>query len=236
MSRFERSETVRTRAAPRAARGTTTRKTRRWRRLISVASRSNERSWIVTTAGHGARTGRAYCVWTSAAPAARSARGQRPRHPQLLAPEAELDRLDARRDEIRPTRDGADPKARRRRERRQLAQQVEHVRLVARPAATEDVGVDDDERGAHASSRQRPRRSSADALPREGRGALEPERDELVAAALRLGDAGRDRLGTRSASTSTAAPPATSSVAPPPLVTTGVPQAIASRIGSPKPS
>jgi hypothetical protein len=39
-----------------------------------------------------------------------------------------------------------------------------------------------------------------------------------------------------SGSTSTAAPSATSSVAPPRLVTTGVPQAIASSTGIPKPS
>ena len=32
-------------------------------------------SWIVTTAGHGERTGTAYCVWTSAAPLRRSSRG-----------------------------------------------------------------------------------------------------------------------------------------------------------------
>ena len=41
---------------------------------------------------------------------------------------------------------------------------------------------------------------------------------------------------TSSGSTSTAAPPATSSVAPPRLVTTGAPDAIASRTGMPKPS
>ena len=75
-----------------------------------------------------------------------------PRHAQLLAPQAELDRLDARRNEIRPTRDGADPEPGWGGEREQLAEQVQDVRLVARPAATEHVRIDDDERAAHASS------------------------------------------------------------------------------------
>ena len=38
-------------------------------------------------------------------------------------------------------------------ERAELAEQVAHVRLVAGAAAAEHVGVDDDERSAHARAR-----------------------------------------------------------------------------------
>src|SRR5919106_1402968 len=74
-SRFVRSETVRTRAARRTARGTSVRKIRRSVRLISSGLRSNERSWTVTTPGHGVRSGSTYCVCTSPAPSLRSRRG-----------------------------------------------------------------------------------------------------------------------------------------------------------------
>ena len=70
-----RSETVSTRLAMRAACGTTRRKTSRSFSGMCDGSCSNERSWIVTTAGHGARNGTAYVVWTRAAPVRRSRRG-----------------------------------------------------------------------------------------------------------------------------------------------------------------
>ena len=72
------------------------------------------------------------------------------RHTQRLAAGVEPDRLDPRRDELWPARHG--------RERepvgdgRQLAQEPEHVALVAGALAAEDVGVDDDARVAHNSA------------------------------------------------------------------------------------
>jgi hypothetical protein len=86
---------------------------------------------------------------------------QRQRHPQLLRRGRELDGLDPRRDELGMPGDGSDPQARVGRERRQLAEEVEHVGLVARSAAAENVGVDDHER--HASSRQTRTTASATA-------------------------------------------------------------------------
>ena len=78
---------------------------------------------------------------------------QRHRHPQLLERRPEPHGLDPLGDELGVARDGGDPNSGSRRQRRQLAQEVEHVRLVACALAAEDVGVDDDER-SHASSRQ----------------------------------------------------------------------------------
>jgi hypothetical protein len=68
--------------------------------------------------------------------------GHRPRHPQLLAPRGQVERLDAVRHELgvagerdEPEVTGLAP---------ELAEQVRDVRLVARPAPAEDVGVDRD--------------------------------------------------------------------------------------------
>ena len=119
-------------------------------------------------------------------------------------------------------------------ERGQAAQEVLDVRLVAGPLAAENVGVDHDERG-HAASSYTARVSAAACSQVNLPGALEAERNELVPPRDRLLDPSSDRSGIVG-STSTAAPPATSSVAPPRLVTTGVPQAIASSTGIPKPS
>ena len=78
---------------------------------------------------------------------------QRHRQPQLLERRPEPHGLDSLGDEAGVARDGGDPNSGSGRQRRQLAQEVEHVRLVARALAAEDVGIDDDER-SHASSRQ----------------------------------------------------------------------------------
>ena len=78
---------------------------------------------------------------------------QRHSHPQLLERRREAYGLDPLGNEVGIARDGGKPEAGGGRERRQLAQEVEHVRLVACALAAEDVGVDDDER-SHASSRQ----------------------------------------------------------------------------------
>ena len=122
--------------------------------------------------------------------------------------------LDSLGDELGVPRDGGEPKAGRRRERRQLAQEVEHVRLVARALAAEHVRVDDDER-RHASSRQtrstrrRPRaheyvraRSSPSARSSSRRddGLLDPGRDRLdVERVDEHGRAAGDLLGRAAA-------------------------------------
>ena len=72
---------------------------------------------------------------------------QRPGHAQLLRPRRQLDRLDAGRHEPGKPRHRREAKVGRR--RRQLAQQVRHVRLVPGASAAEHVGVEHD----HASSR-----------------------------------------------------------------------------------
>jgi hypothetical protein len=67
----------------------------------------------------------------------------RPQHAELLHARVELDRADALRDEIRPARDGGDVEVAGKR-----TQQLTHIGLVARPVATEEVGVDDDHAAA----------------------------------------------------------------------------------------
>ena len=64
----------------------------------------------------------------------------------LLGARGQRDRLDPVGDELGLARDRGEPQVGR--DAGQLAQQVEHVRLLARAAAAEHVGVDDD----HASS------------------------------------------------------------------------------------
>ena len=121
---------------------------------------------------------------------------ERPRHAQLLARGRELDRLDRRR--------GRDPGRRVTAAIRrpapaagsgQLAQQVEDVGLVAGALAAEDVGVDDDERLGHASSRHSASTASAARAQVNACARSQPEAAQLVAARLGLGDAGRDRRG-----------------------------------------
>ena len=75
MSAFVRSDTASTCAARLAERGTTVLKTRRSCSGITDGSRSNERSWIVTTAGHGQRSGSACWKWASAGRSFASRRG-----------------------------------------------------------------------------------------------------------------------------------------------------------------
>src|SRR6185312_5375301 len=159
--------------------------------------------------------------------------GQSPRHPQLLRARREGDRLDALWDELGVPGHRPDPEPGRRGGAGERPEEVAHVALVAGPLAAEDVGVDYDE--VHASSRQSAstrsaERSQVKAAARVRPAATSSSRRRTaspIPAAIAAGSRG---------STSTAAPAATSSVAPPRLVTTGVPHAIASRIGSPKPS
>ncbi len=108
---------------------------------------------MVTIAGHGHRSGSAYWVWTSAAPLRRSSRGSDHARRSPWFRRAERQRLDAGGDELGVTRGGRDAQAGALRERRQLAQEVQDVRLVARPLPPEHVRVDDDEWGAHAHAR-----------------------------------------------------------------------------------
>ena len=75
----------------------------------------------------------------------------RERHARDLAPGGQLDRLDPVGDELGPARDRRQPQVGRR-GGGELAQQRADVGLVARALAAEDVGVDHDERLAHAAA------------------------------------------------------------------------------------
>jgi hypothetical protein len=70
----------------------------------------------------------------------------RPRHAQLLRARRQHDRLDPLGDERCVARQRRDPKVAG--ERRHRAEQVLDVRLVARAAAAEEVGVEDDHSAA----------------------------------------------------------------------------------------
>ena len=139
---------------------------------------------------------------------------QRPGHPQLLTRGRELDRLDPRRDELGVSRHGGDAQPGGLRRLGERSQHVEDVGLVAGTAAAENIRIDDDERGAHASSRQSASTRSAEldqpnACARSSPSSRSSSRRES-ASAIPAAMAPASR-----ASTSTAAPPATSSVAPP---------------------
>ena len=67
-------------------------------------------------------------------------------HPHLLALGAEANGLDPGRDELRVAGHGDEPEVGR--DAGQLADQVRHIRLVARPLAAEHVGVDHDHRSS----------------------------------------------------------------------------------------
>ena len=154
-----RSDTVRTRAAFRTARGTTRRNVVRSFQPISDGSRANDTSWTVTTHGQGGRNGSACCVWESEAPILRSARGSDPGHAELLRARAELVRLDAVGNELRVAGDGDEANPGFRRERPELAEEVERVRLVPCPLSPEHVRIEGDH--LHASSRQTSTTASA---------------------------------------------------------------------------
>ena len=69
---------------------------------------------------------------------------QRPGHAEILGTSPELDRLDPSGNEVGPARDCHEPNPSLGRQRRELAEQVADVGLVARPLAPEDVGVERD--------------------------------------------------------------------------------------------
>ena len=190
---------------------------------------------------------------------------QRPGHPELLRTRIERDRLDALGHEIRPARHRPDADAGVGRERPQLAQQVPHVGLVTRAPASErrrrrprragrvlrSCPTTRSARRCHlatdcCNARTVARRSREllpdggqlvrGVLPGERPRALATGRDQLVPAARRQRVIPAAIESMSVGSTRTAAPPASSSIAPPALVTTGVPLAIASSTGSPKPS
>ena len=232
-----RSETVSTRLACRAACGTTRRKTARSLRDISSGSRSNERSWIVTTAGAGERDGQRVLRVDERRAARGGAAAAASRASAAPAPAS---RAAAARCRAGRARDGASTAAMRRPASAagagQLAQEVRDVALVAGALPAEHVGVDDDER-AHAT---RPPVRGHGGLGRPFPGvqprALEPERDELVTPPVGLVDAGGDRRGVERVDEHRPRrrrPPPSRS---PRVVTTGVPHAIASAAGMPKPS
>ena len=148
---------------------------------------------MVTTAGHGSRSGSACWKWPSAAPSRRSRRGSVTAIRSSWTRRAQRDGLDPVGHELGVARDGGDPQPGLGRERRERAQEVEHVGLVAGAVAPEHVGVDDDER-LHASSRQTVSTASATASPRVGLRTLEPEPRAARRVARRLLDPGRDRV------------------------------------------
>ena len=191
MSAFVRSDTVRTRAAFRTARGTTRRKIVRSFQLMKSGSRANETSWTVTTNGHGQRSGAAYCVWTRSAPRRLSVRGSDQAIRSSCERGRELGGLDALRHEVGPARRRDEPDARLARERTELAEEVERVRLVARALASEDVRVEDDD--LHASSLQSSTTASAARCQREPLRTCPPRDDELVPPGVRFPDAVGDR-------------------------------------------
>ena len=98
-----------TRTAFRAARGTTWWKTKRSLRLISDGSRSKERSWIVTTAGHGERERQRVLEVPERRTQLPEQAGKGHRQPQLLERRPETHGLDSLGDEAGVTRDGGDP-------------------------------------------------------------------------------------------------------------------------------
>src|SRR5262249_49499685 len=125
------------------------------------------------------------------------------------------------------------PDVRRLGERPELAEQIEDIRFVPGPLSPQNVGIECDDLHAtsfHSStsaSAARPQvKSRARAIP-AGPSSSRREIASSMPAAM---------SATSSASTTTAAPPATSSIDVPREVTTGVPHAIASSTGSPKPS
>ena len=66
----------------------------------------------------------------------------RPRHPKLLRMSREENRLDTLGHEIRMPGHGGEPQIGSR--ARELAEQVQDIRLLSRPVAPENIGVDDD--------------------------------------------------------------------------------------------
>ena len=76
--------------------------------------------------------------------------GKRPGHAQFLRARGQLDRLDALRNELGVASDRGDPQVGG--DVWQQAQQVQDVRLLTRPAAAEDVGIDGDEREGQATA------------------------------------------------------------------------------------
>ena len=147
---------------------------------------------MVTTAGQGQRSGIACWKWAKSRAHASHEPRERPGHAQLLAPCAELESLDSVRDQLGMACDGNERELVR--ERRQLAKEVRDVRLLARALAAEDVGIHQDER-THASLPIDVHGLFRHPVPAEAGGTFPPEPSELLAAADRLFEAGRDRGG-----------------------------------------
>ena len=122
------------------------RKTRRSQALITEGSRSNERSWIVSTAGHGQPGGITCRKWASSGRTRRSSRGRRQAIRSSWLPAGSDSGSTPGRDERRVARHRREAKVGR--DARQRAQELAHVGLVAGAAAAEDVGVDDDHAAA----------------------------------------------------------------------------------------
>ena len=148
----------------------------------------------MTTPGHGQRSGSVYCVWTRSAPTRPSSRGSdQAIRSSWLEVASSIASMPAGH-ELGVPRHGGDAQPRGRGRLGQLAEQVEDVGLVAGAVAAEHVGVDDDERIAHASSRQSDSSEIGGVRPREPTGTLEPEPAQLVVPRFGLRDACRDRI------------------------------------------
>ena len=107
---------------------------------MTDASRSNERSCTVTTAGHGQ-------VRERGSEPAKRAR-HRPEHAHLLGAGRQVDRIDAGRYEIRSASEGGEAELAAG-QLRQATEQVLDIGLVAGPLPAQHVRIDYDEGGAH---------------------------------------------------------------------------------------
>ena len=140
----------------------------------------------MTTAGQGhAERERVDEVRERGAEAAQQARDGE-RHARDLAARGQLDRLDPGGDEVGAAGDRRQPQVARR-GRGELAEQGADVGLVARALAAEHVGVDHDERRAHAAaSRYTATVSRATLCQSKARARCEAERPQLLAPVDRL--------------------------------------------------
>ena len=145
----------------------------------------------MTTHGQGGRNGSACCEWDSEAPHPAECSRERPGHAELLRARAELVRLDAGGNELRVPGDGDEANPGPRGERPELAEEVERVRLVARPLPPENVRIEGHD--LHARSRQIATTASAARSQVNSRARARPGRNELVPARGSLVDARRDR-------------------------------------------
>ena len=130
-------------------------------------------------------------MWARSAPRRRRARGSDQRHAELLGARGQRVRLDPVGHELGVPGHRHDAQLRGRREQRELAEEIERVRLVSRAPATEDVGIEHD--SLHVSVRQRSTTASADLRHVKDRARSRPALDSSSRPRHRLRDASRER-------------------------------------------